>query len=75
MVADAAGLGGAARGVGLRVEVEDDGPAGEVGERDGLAVLVGQREVGGALALGDHLSNLESRRSLRTRPSVWHCGQ
>ncbi len=45
MVAKAAGFDGAAGGVGLGVEEEDDGLAGEVREADGVAVLIGQGEV------------------------------
>ena len=46
-VAQAAGLGGAAGRVGLRVEEHQHLATGEVGQADGLAVLVGQGEVGG----------------------------
>ena len=53
-VADAAGLGGAAGGVGTRVEIEDDRLAAQVGERDRLAVLVGQGEVGRLVACLKH---------------------
>src|SRR5690606_16378685 len=49
-VADAAGLRGAAGGVILWVEVEDDLLSTEIGEADGVAVLVGQLEVGGRVA-------------------------
>jgi hypothetical protein len=44
-VAEAAGLDGAAGGVGAGVEEEDDRLAFEVGEVDGLAVLVLEGEV------------------------------
>ena len=40
-----------------------------------VAVLVGQREVGGFGTGLDHLSSLDRRRSLSTRPSVWQAGQ
>ena len=53
-VADPAGLGRAARGVGARVEVEDDGLAAQVRERDLVAVLVGEGEVGGRVAWLEH---------------------
>ena len=46
VVSEVAGLGGAARRHRGRVEVEDDGAACEVRERDILAVLIGQREGG-----------------------------
>ena len=46
-VTDAAGLRRAARRVGLGVEVENDATAAQVGESDGVAVLVGELEVGG----------------------------
>lgn len=45
VVAKAAGFDGAARGVGFGIEEEDDGLADEVGEVDGVAVLVGEGEV------------------------------
>jgi hypothetical protein len=44
-VAEAAGFDGAAGGVGAGVEEEDDGGAFEVGEVDGLAVLILEGEV------------------------------
>ena len=44
-VAEAAGLDGAAGGVGAGVEEEDDGVAFEVGEGDFFAVLVLEGEV------------------------------
>ncbi len=45
MVSEAAGLDGAAGRVCLGIEEEDDGRAREVGEVDGVAVLIGQGEV------------------------------
>lgn len=45
MVAKAAGFDGAARGVGLGIEEEYDGLAGEVGEVDDVAVLIRQGEI------------------------------
>src|SRR5699024_661154 len=45
VVAEVAGLGRAAGGGGLRVEVDDDLPAGEVRLRVGPAVGIGQGEV------------------------------
>ena len=50
VVAHAAGLGGAAGGVGLGIEVENDGLAAQARQRDGVAVLVGEGEVGGGVA-------------------------
>ena len=44
-VAEAAGLDGTAGGVGAGVEEENDGFIGEIGEIDGLAVLVLEGEV------------------------------
>jgi hypothetical protein len=53
-VAQPARLRRAARRVGLGVEVEHDGPAGEVGQRDVVAVLVGEHELRRPLAGLDH---------------------
>ena len=75
VVTDSARLRGAARRVGLRVEVEHDRPAAQRRQRDLLAFLVRQGEVGRLRAGLDHFSNLESLRSLSTRPSVWQTGQ
>lgn len=50
VVAEVAGFGGAAGGAVLGVEVEDEFPAGEIGEADGPAVLVGALEVGGLVS-------------------------
>ena len=54
VVTNAAGLGGAARRVGLGIEVDDDGAAAQLRQRDRLAVLVGEGEVGCGLAWLDH---------------------
>jgi hypothetical protein len=62
VVANAAGLGRAPGRVGLGVEVEDHGAAAQVGERDRLAVLVGEREVGGGAASFDHAFEGTSHR-------------
>jgi hypothetical protein len=40
--------------VGLWIEVEDDGAAAEVGEADGVPVLVGKLEIRGWVALLAH---------------------
>jgi hypothetical protein len=40
--------------VGLWIEVEDDGAAAEVGEADGVPVLVGKLEIRGRVALLAH---------------------
>src|SRR5215204_1420509 len=54
MIADAARLGCAPRSVGLRIEIEHDGAAAEVGQRDVVALLVGQCEVGSGGSSFDH---------------------
>jgi hypothetical protein len=41
-------------GLGLGLEVEDDGLAAEVGELDRIAILVGELEVGGGISWLDH---------------------
>jgi len=56
MVAEAAGLGGAARRVVLGVEVEDHGPAPELRQGHRVALVVHRREV------GRHVSGLEHGR-------------
>src|SRR6185369_8579609 len=53
VVAEAARFLRTAGRVVLRIEIEDDVLAGEVGERDLLAVLVGERECGRLLAFDD----------------------
>jgi hypothetical protein len=54
VVADPARLGGAARRVRLGVEVDNDALAAEVGERDPLALLVGEGELRRRLTNFDH---------------------
>lgn len=55
LVAEAAGLHGAAGGVGAGIEEEDDGFSGEVADTNGVAVLVGEGEVGEEIVdLGGH---------------------
>src|SRR5215207_378519 len=56
MVTDAARLGGAPRSIGLRIEIEHDGAAAEVGQRDVVALLVGKCEVGSGGSRFDHAS-------------------
>ena len=53
VVAEVAGLLGAAGGARGRVEVDDHAAAAVVGERDGLAVGVGEGEIGGGVAGGE----------------------
>src|SRR3712207_8473357 len=56
----------------LGIEVQDHGPAAQVGQRDVLAVLVGQREVRGLGAFLDHgrlLGHLRDRKSTRLNSS------
>ena len=60
MVAHAAGLLGAAGGVGLWVEKQYDPLAGEVRELDSPAVLVGELELGRLIAGLDHAEILTS---------------
>ena len=56
VVAEGAGLGGAARGVVLGIEVDDDAPLlPELGGRDVIAVLVREGELRGSLADGEEL--------------------
>ena len=50
-----------------RVEDEQHAPAAVVGQRDLLAVLVAQGEVGGRLAGGDHARAYRRRPSSATR--------
>src|SRR5208337_472427 len=47
-------LDGAAGCVVFRIEVNDEPVSGEVGELDGLAVLVGKREIRKWIASGEH---------------------
>ena len=54
VVAHAAGLLSAAEGVGLRIKIQYDPLAFEVGEPNSAAVLVGDGEVGGWIANLDH---------------------
>jgi hypothetical protein len=72
VVAEAAGLLRAAGRVVLRVEVDDDVLAGEVGERDLLAVLIGERERGSLLAFDDghEACPFHSRRVRSRHPRV-----
>src|SRR3954452_22508644 len=63
VVTDAAGLRRAAWRVGLQVEVERHPAPAQRGEADRLAVLVGEREVGGGSTRVDHSSS--SRRVLQ----------
>ena len=80
-VAKAARLLGAAGRIVLGIEIEDDRRTLELGERHRLAVLVGQREVGGGLAFFHHgscsdtldSSSSSARRGLVT-PSC-SCGR
>ena len=58
VIADPARLGGAPRGVGAGVEVEDDGLPAQLRQRDVAAVLIRKREVGGGVADGEHRLNL-----------------
>lgn len=85
-VADVAGLLGAARRAGTRVEVQDRPAIATIGERDGGAVLVGEGEVGGGVSGSEHarhrsrrhaayLSRRESRRSFSSFLPVWSRGQ
>ena len=53
-VTELAGLGGATRRIVLGIEVEDDRPAAEVGQLDGLAGVTFQLELRGGLAFFDH---------------------
>ena len=70
MVAHAARLDGAARGVRPRIEVEDDPLAPEVGQLHGLAVLVRELEVGGGGAGFDHRGDRIGRATRRTRSAA-----
>src|SRR6266699_2474770 len=74
VVAHAAGLLGAAWGVGLRVEVEHHALTAEVGELDLAPILVGEGEVGGNVTLVDHVGILDRNPCLeRTRSSGALC--
>ena len=61
VVADAARLRRAPGGVGLGIEVEDDGPAAQAREAHGGAVVVGELEVGGLVAGLDHGRRVSGR--------------
>ena len=62
VVAEFAGFGGAAGGVGLGVEVEDDGFALEGGEFEGVAGFVGEFEIGCFAAYFEcHMFPLDAR--------------
>ena len=60
-VAEGAGLGRAAGGVVLRIEVEHDRRPTQGRERHLVAGLVKEREIGRGLAFGDHGRGLHSR--------------
>jgi len=47
-------LDGATRRVVFRIEVDHEPLPGEVGERNGLAVLIGKRKIGKGIASGEH---------------------
>ena len=57
-------------GVGLGIEVQDDGPAAQLGEPHRGAVVVGKLEVGGLLAGLDHEDQSTRRSCLGTLARV-----
>ena len=64
-IADPAGLGRAARGVVLGIEVEDDGLATEVGQAHRGAAVALQLEVGRRLTFLDHLTTVATLTYVR----------
>src|SRR5581483_8797406 len=75
VITNPARLGRTAGRERLRIEVEDHALAAQVRQRNGLAMLVRESEVGGHRACferhGCYFSSRERRRSFITLPPVW----